>query len=76
MGPGDFTPETIGLPAALIFAGFMAFFTGLLREWWVLGREYRAMQSDRDYWRSRVDRGMQLAERATAVAERSVGGPG
>jgi hypothetical protein len=32
------------------------------------------MTADRDYWRTRADRGTQLAERATGVAERVAGG--
>lgn len=68
MGPGDFTPATIGLPAALIFTGFLTFISGLLREWWVLGREYRTMEEDRNFWRSRAIGGTDLAERATDVA--------
>jgi len=54
----------------------MTFVSGLLRGWWVLGREYEVMRLDRDYWRSRADRGTSLAERATTVAERAMGGPG
>jgi hypothetical protein len=68
------TPELLGLPAFLVLTGFVAFISGLLRGWWVLGREYRAMMADRDYWRTRADRGTQLAERATGVAERVAGG--
>jgi hypothetical protein len=64
----------LGLPAFLILSGFSAFLTGLLRGWFVLGREYQAMTADRDYWRTRADRGTLLAERATGVAERVAGG--
>lgn len=69
------TPELLGLPAFLILTGFLAFVSGLLRGWWVLGREYEAMRADRDYWRSRTERGTSLAEQATKVAERVTGGP-
>ena len=74
--PITLTPELLGLPAFLILLGFMTFVSGLLRGWWVLGREYEVMRLDRDYWRSRADRGTSLAERATTVAERAMGGPG
>lgn len=69
------TPELIGLPAFLIFLGFSTFLTALLRGWIVLGREYRTMAADRDYWRSRAERSTSLAERGVAVAESLVGGP-
>jgi hypothetical protein len=70
------TPELLGLPAFLILTGFTVFVTGLLRGWWVLGREFESMRADRDYWRTRADRGTSLAEKATTVAEKVVGGPG
>lgn len=67
------TPELIGLPAFLILTAFGLFVTALQREWLVLGREYREMRGQRDYWRIRVERGTQLAEKATAVAEKLAG---
>lgn len=73
------TPELLGLPAFLILTGFVAFITGLLRGWWVLGRECESletqlsdMKSDRDYWRNRVERGTALAEQATNLASRTL----
>lgn len=69
------TPDLIGLPGFLILTGFTAFITALLRGWVVLGREYAAMQADRDYWRTTALRGTSLAERATSTAETLAGGP-
>lgn len=69
------TPDLIGLPGFLILTGFTAFTTGLLRGWWVLGREYALMQQDRDFWRTRALRGTALAESATSTAETLAGGP-
>ena len=74
MPTAGLTPELVGLPGFLILLGFTTFVGGLLRGWWVLGREYEVMRADRDYWRTRADRGTQLAERATTVAESVMGG--
>lgn len=31
---------------------FIAFISGLLRKWWVIGWTFTAMEEDRNYWRA------------------------
>ena len=31
---------------------FIAFISGLLRKWWVIGWTFQAMEEDRNYWRT------------------------
>lgn len=66
------TPEMIGVPAFLIFSGFSALFGMLLSGKLRLGREYDAMKDERDWWRSRAERGARLAETATNLADRVI----
>lgn len=71
------TPEQIGIPAFLIFTGFSTLFGLLLsgkmrweREVKAVEKQLEEMRADRDWWRSRAERGARLTEAATNVAER------
>lgn len=71
------TPATLGLPAFLILTGFVAFYTGLMKGLWYLGREYKALEAEnqrlraeRDALRLRLDRGVTMAAEAVSLAER------
>ena len=66
------TPEAIGIPAFIILTGFSAYHVLLMSGKIRLGREYEDMKTDRDWWRSRAERGVQMAEKATSVADRLI----
>jgi hypothetical protein len=66
------TPEQIGIPAFIILTLGGTFMTLLLRGALRLGREYEEMKAERDWWRSRAERGVRMAETATSMAERMV----
>ncbi|HBY45324.1 MAG TPA: hypothetical protein DEU95_06360 [Chloroflexi bacterium] len=53
-----------------IVAALLGFIGGLLRGWWVLGREHEELRRDRDYWREAANRAAGIAETPIRVAER------
>lgn len=73
------SPEQIGVPAFVILTLGGAFMGLLLKGTLRLGRECEAMeerlkemQADRDWWRSRAERGARMTETATNVLDRVV----
>ncbi len=50
------------LLVAALYGGF--------RGWWYYGAQYRALEKDRDEWKSLALRGANLAETATTIAAR------
>ena len=43
---------------------FIAFISGLLRKWWVIGWTFQAMEEDRNYWRDQAQQQAQIAGKA------------
>lgn len=55
---------------ALGGAFFITFIVGLLREWWVLGREYRRERADKEEWKKLALSGTKIAELAVEDRQR------
>lgn len=57
--------STLSAPAL-----FVVFIIGLMREWWVFGRELKACRRDRDEWKRWAMQGTDLLDKAVTIADR------
>jgi hypothetical protein len=58
-----------------LFVAIVTFLTiaGFVRGWWVVGKRYDEMTTDRNYWRDRFFDSIGLVEKATKIAAEEIG---